>query len=70
MYRYRKTVGYRETSKSTLIKATNKFRMAYRVLAQKMVKEGLIPSETLIYHLTQYELWQVINRKNPSLISK
>ncbi|XP_044763689.1 prodigiosin synthesizing transferase PigC-like [Coccinella septempunctata] len=68
--RYRKAVGYREISKSTLIKTANKFRIAYKTLARKMKNRGLIPDENLIYHLTQYEIWQIIHGKNPALISK
>ncbi|XP_045467162.1 uncharacterized phosphotransferase YvkC-like [Harmonia axyridis] len=68
--KYRKAVGYREISKSTLVRAANKFRIAYRTLAKRMTKEGIIPAEDLMFHMTQYEIWQVLHRKNPALISK
>ncbi|XP_048521630.1 putative phosphoenolpyruvate synthase isoform X2 [Dendroctonus ponderosae] len=66
----RVTVGKREQSKSALIMVIHKTRLAYLQLASAMVREGLMPSESLIFHLTKYEISQVIARRNPTLISK
>ncbi|KAL3270914.1 hypothetical protein HHI36_021421 [Cryptolaemus montrouzieri] len=66
----RVAVGNREKSKSTFVKAVNKLRIAYRTLAKEMVGNGLLPSENLIHHLTQHEILNVIQRKNPYLVSK
>ena len=66
----RVAVGTREQTKSALVKATDKLRIAYRKLAREMVKEGLLPSENLIFHLTHYELQDIVNRRSPIAISK
>lgn len=63
-------VANREQSKSHIICAVDKLRQAYRVLAKKMVIEGFIPKEDLIYHMTQYEIQQLIRNRNPILITK
>ncbi|XP_050301904.1 putative phosphoenolpyruvate synthase isoform X2 [Anthonomus grandis grandis] len=66
----RVAVGKREQSKSMLILSVHKARLAYRKLAKAMVRDGLIPSEDLICHFTNYELSEVIKQRNPLLISK
>ncbi|CAG9770742.1 unnamed protein product [Ceutorhynchus assimilis] len=63
-------VGKREQSKSAAILVIHKARLAYRKLASKMVMEGILPSESLVFHFTKHELEQVIKRKNPLLINK
>ncbi|KAL1502561.1 hypothetical protein ABEB36_007686 [Hypothenemus hampei] len=66
----RKAVGRREKSKSYLIQSFHKTRLAYHKLAKVMVLEGLLPSENLVFHLTKYELGQVVHRRSPCLINK
>lgn len=63
-------VGRREQTKSEMIRAIDKLRQAYRVLGRKLVSEGYVPDENLIYHLTQYEIRQLVSNRNPHLISK
>jgi hypothetical protein len=50
----------------------NKLRIAYRVLGEKMALAGLIPDQELIFHLTHYEVGQLIQRsdRSPVLITK
>ncbi|KAK9876027.1 hypothetical protein WA026_011143 [Henosepilachna vigintioctopunctata] len=68
--KYRSAVGNREKSKSALVKLMNKLRIAYRSLAVEMTRQGFIPAESLIFHLTHNEIKEVIHRKNPSLVMK
>lgn len=63
-------VGRREQTKSEIVKGIDKLRQAYRVLGRKLVTEGYIPNENLIYHLTQYEIRQLITNRNPNLVTK
>lgn len=63
-------VGRREQTKSEIVKGIDKLREAYRVLGRKLVTEGYMPNENLIYHLTQYEIRQLITNRNPNLVTK
>ncbi|KAJ8956354.1 hypothetical protein NQ318_015092 [Aromia moschata] len=67
--RIRSSVALRELSKSELIRVFSVLKLAYRELARRMVQQGLLPSPTLIYHLTHYEIGQVIQTRNPRLIT-
>ncbi|CAG9857640.1 unnamed protein product [Phyllotreta striolata] len=66
----RKSVGVREQTKSEMIRAFDRLRRAYRVLAKQMVMNGYLPSEDLIYHLTHTEIGTVLAGRSPSLITK
>nr|CAI5849627.1 unnamed protein product [Callosobruchus analis] len=66
----RVAVGVREQTKSEFIRTINKIRLGYRALAEQMVHHGILPSADLIYHLTFYELGQIINERNPVLIAR
>ncbi|XP_056640414.1 uncharacterized phosphotransferase YvkC-like isoform X1 [Diorhabda sublineata] len=68
--RIRVAVGCREQTKSEMIRGYDKLRQAYRLLGKTMVLEGLLPSENLIYHLTHEEIGSIINKRNPTLITK
>lgn len=64
-------VGRREQTKSEFVCAMDKLRQGFRVLAKKMVRDGLIPKEELIYHFTLHEITQlIIENRNSSLITK
>ena len=64
------SVGRREESKSMLIKAVHQIRLAYRALAQALVKENLMPSEELVVFLSHYELRQLVVEHRTDLIPK
>ncbi|VEN34433.1 unnamed protein product [Callosobruchus maculatus] len=66
----RVAVGVREQSKAEFIRTINKIRLGYRALAEQMVHHGILPSADLIYHLTFYELGEIINERNPVLIAR
>lgn len=70
MKKMQAAVGVREQTKSEIICAIDKLRQAFRVLGKKMVNEGIIPKEDLLYHLTQYEIRQLITSRNPILVTK
>lgn len=70
MNKIRVAVGVRENSKSEFVRAMNNVRTAYRELGRQMAVEGILPSQDLIYHLTHYEIGQVIKEPSPSLITK
>lgn len=50
----------REHTKSRCIQVTNGFRKLYNVMAKKMVEEGIIPDEDLIFFFTKEELGKLI----------
>ncbi|XP_066149051.1 rifampicin phosphotransferase-like [Euwallacea fornicatus] len=66
----RVAVGTREQSKSAFILGVHKLRLAYKQLASAMVQQGFLPSENLIFHLTEYELRELLKGSNPALVSK
>ncbi|CAH1955179.1 unnamed protein product [Acanthoscelides obtectus] len=70
MKKIRVAVGVREQSKSEFIRATNKIRLGFRALGKQMVQHGMLPSAELIYHLTLYELGELINERNPVLVTR
>ncbi|XP_044260327.1 putative phosphoenolpyruvate synthase isoform X2 [Tribolium madens] len=71
MTKSRRAVGLREQTKSESIRFVDKLRQGYRVLGQKMALQGLIPEADLIFHLSHYEIGQIINNdQNPALITK
>jgi hypothetical protein len=72
MKKSRRAVGIREQTKSESVRLVNKLRIAYRVLGEKMTLAGLIPDQELVFHLTHYEVGQLIQRseRSPVLITK
>ncbi|ODN03556.1 putative phosphoenolpyruvate synthase, partial [Orchesella cincta] len=64
----RNAVAYREKSKSLYVRVMGQFKTGYKYLAQLMVQENLLPSESLIVHLTHYEIGQLVNRDVSSSI--
>lgn len=66
----RRAVQNREITKSELIRSVHKFRLAYIGLAKKMVSEGFLPKEELIFHLTHSEIGQLLETRDPVLVAK
>ncbi|CAL8101529.1 unnamed protein product [Orchesella dallaii] len=64
----RNGVMYREKSKSLLVRVIGQLKTSYKYLAKLMVKENLLPSESLIVHLTHYEIGQLVKRDVSSSI--
>ncbi len=63
----RNGVRCREKSKSMIIKVIDKFKRAYRSLADKMVAEGLLADGDCIFFLTHQEIGELIKTKQPAL---
>ncbi len=68
-YVYR-AVALRETCKSMIIKRGHEIRLAYRKLATKLCGEGRLPHPDLIFHLSHYELGQLLDTRSPTLLQK
>jgi hypothetical protein len=68
-YSYR-FMSLREACKSIVIKKTHELRLAYRILAQKLCQNGRLPEPELIFHLSHYEIGQLVEVRNPTLIQK
>jgi len=66
----RSTVLAREASKNYYITVTHRLRLAYRYLAQLMVKEGRIPEAELLFYFTHCELGVLLQTRDPVLINK
>lgn len=66
----RSTVMAREASKNYYITVTHRLRLAYRYLAQLMVKEGRIPEAQLLFYFSHYELGVLLQTRDPVLINK
>lgn len=66
----RSAVARRESTKCELSRSVNKLRNAYSLLAKKLTTEGKIPNVHLIYHLSDYEIGQIILANNPILVKK
>ena len=63
-------VALRETCKSMIIKRIHELRLAYRTLAQRLCVEGKLPRPELIFHLSHFEIGQLMKSRNPSLLLK
>ncbi|XP_015836216.1 rifampicin phosphotransferase-like isoform X2 [Tribolium castaneum] len=72
MNKSRRAVGLREQTKSESIRFVDKLRQSYRILGQKMAFQGLIPEPDLIFHLSHYEIGQILDKsdRNPIIITK
>lgn len=66
----RKGVGYRENTKSELIRATNIMRKYFLRLGELMVLDGILPNKELIYLLTIDEMRHLIHKPNPTIVFK
>lgn len=66
----RAAVRSREDTKSELIRCYYKLKVAFRELGKRMVSEGYIPQENLIFHLSCDEIKEVLTKRNPVLLFK
>lgn len=66
----RKAVGVRENTKSLMIWTQNITRKWSWALAIKMKQEGRLPDEELLFFCTPDELHELIQYRNPAIISK
>ena len=57
----RRAVCEREYSKSRIIRVIDKFKEQYRLLAERLVADGLLPDEDAIYFLTHDEIGRLID---------
>lgn len=55
----RRTVRRRERSKSLLVRVTDRFKRAYRILGDQLVARGALPEQELIFFLTHAELGEL-----------
>ncbi len=60
---------HREFTKSRIILSVSRYRRAYRLMAEKMVAQSLLPDTDLIYFLTQEEIGKLI-AGDKSLVKK
>ncbi|GAB6028777.1 hypothetical protein CHUAL_004592 [Chamberlinius hualienensis] len=63
-------VGYREEMKSALVKICSIYRSAYRKLGKRMVEEGRLIDDDLVFYLTHYEIGQLLETRSARLIAK
>lgn len=63
-------VKNRELSKSMCIKVLEQFKIAYSSLAKKMVTQGLLLDEDLIYFLQHDEINKLVMEEKPAFIKK
>lgn len=68
--RCRNSVVSREMTKALFVSVIHTFRLAYRRLAKLMVLEGYLPSEDLIFFLTNEEIGQILSHHKTILIQK
>lgn len=66
----RNGVGYRESTKSELVRGINTLRKYFLNMAKMMVLEGIIPNKELIFHFTKDELEQLFKIPDPALVFK
>lgn len=68
MAKSRKAVARREATKSELSRSVNYLRKAYSILGQKLKTIGKIPNVDLIFHLSDYEISEIIQNSATSSI--
>lgn len=66
----RKAVVRRELTKAIFVNIVHTFRLAYRRLGKLMVLENYLPSEDLIFFLTNEEIAKLLNHHDRTLIQK
>lgn len=66
----KKSVQFRETSKSNLIEFIHELRKGYIYLSELMYREGYLPNKKLIFFLTELEIENILECKNIGLITK
>ncbi|CAL7941056.1 unnamed protein product [Xylocopa violacea] len=66
----RRAVISREMTKSIVVDIIHVFRLAYRRLGKLMVLEGYLPSEDLIFFLSNEEIGHMLNHHNTTYVQK
>ncbi|XP_003739958.2 uncharacterized protein LOC100902626 [Galendromus occidentalis] len=64
----RKGIALRERTKSGMIDGGHKLRLNLRLVAKRMVREGRLPDEDLLFHLSPNEILTLIDTRNPRLV--
>jgi len=60
----------REASKALLVKVLQKYKIAYRHLAQLMLADGLLTDKDQLYFFTHKELGEYIQTQNPNMLKQ
>ncbi|VVC45766.1 ATP-grasp fold, subdomain 1,PEP-utilising enzyme, mobile domain,Pyruvate phosphate dikinase [Cinara cedri] len=68
--RYRQSISYREQSKDMLVQITQKLRLGYLKLGDKLVENGKIPDSKLIFFMSQYEVRNICDQNYPEIVHK
>ncbi|KAG1714555.1 putative phosphoenolpyruvate synthase [Nymphon striatum] len=66
----REYVGYREQAKSCLIKTVDHYRQQYWKFARKLVKEGIIPEDELLFYMTREEIMSLVKNRSAKIIQR
>ncbi|XP_017770280.1 PREDICTED: putative phosphoenolpyruvate synthase [Nicrophorus vespilloides] len=59
-----------EDIKSDLAQSVDRLRKAFRVLGEGLAEIGRLPHRDLIFHLTKFEVSQIVNCNNHELVAK
>ncbi len=57
-------------TKSMSVMCSHQLRQAARLLAKAMVEAGYLPDAELIYHISFYEIGQLLRTRAPSILQK
>lgn len=68
--KFRGSVAARETTKCALVRAIDVLKKTFRELGRIMVKDGIIPDDSLVYHFSYYELKRIVSKPDPKIILK
>ncbi|XP_025833504.1 uncharacterized protein LOC108743335 [Agrilus planipennis] len=60
----------REKTKCDVIMVIDKLKRAIRTLSTRMVRNGHLPHDHLIFHLSLYEIEKIIKKENIALVAK
>lgn len=66
----RNAVVRREMTKSLFVRVIHKFRLAIKRLGELMVLEEYLPSQDLVFFLTNDEIGQVLTHRNTTFVQK
>ncbi|XP_037088269.1 putative phosphoenolpyruvate synthase [Pollicipes pollicipes] len=66
----RRGVVQREQTKSLLVRMLHQFRLAFRRLAELMVRESRLPDSDLVFFLTLYEIQRLLDTRSPAIVTK
>ncbi|KAG1714560.1 putative phosphoenolpyruvate synthase [Nymphon striatum] len=66
----REYVGYREQAKSLLIRTVDQYRKQFRKFGRKLVSEGRLPDEELIFFMTWEEIVSLMKTRSAKIIQR